>query len=213
MCFLLFSGVALALNQEDASATVDFSTTQAHPGDTIGFRVTFNASNSQQLQVKYIGVHFDWMAEDSFTNPVLSDSATTISPDGSYISNPFFITIPYNVSAGAHTYFVGVDGTDSTGDFQWTGPSQTIPVTYVGSQPTPASTPTPSGGASSASGGFGLLTILLAVAVVAIVVAVVIVVMELRKKPKKAKLQPEAEKASPPVEQPKKEQEKDSYDI
>jgi hypothetical protein len=207
---LLCSGVASALNSEDASAEVLFSSNTMNPGQNLGLRIVFNVTSPQQVQIKSIGIHFDWMPEVpevKFAGPNFSSNPATLSSDGTFISDPIFVQIPLNVSVGTHPYIVGVDGVDASGDFSWTSPEQTIQVTYSNLQtPSPTATPN-SGGGGQTGGTLNFTTVLIIIAVVAIAVAVAIVILEIRKKPKHAK--PVAEKATPPAEQPQK----DNYDI
>lgn len=204
---LFCGGIVSALNTEDASALAFFSNDTPHLGETVAFRVEFNVSSSaSQVQIKTVGIHFDWMDQDVFAGKTLT-TPQSVTSDLSYLSDPIFTQIPLNVTAGTHSYFIGVDGTDASGDFSWDSPAQSIPVTYSNGQtPVPTATPNPTGD-GQAEGPPNFLTILVVVAVVAIVIAVAVIVMEVRKKPKQ--VNPVAEKANPVVEQPQK----DNYDI
>ncbi len=208
---ILFSaGIVSALNSSDASAQVFWSSDILHPASNAGFRITFISNTDDQLTVQLIGVHFDWMADGAFSGKDLSNDPQTIPARGNYTSDPIMIQIPFNVSVGSHTYFVGVDGVDSSGNFTWSGPNQTIQVTYTSTSetsPTPNPTPTPGGSGGQAGSPPNITTYLLIVAVVAIVIAVAAIVMELRKKTKQ--VNSVADKTNPVTDQPQK----DNYDI
>jgi hypothetical protein len=54
----------------------------------------------------------------------------TVPSQGTYIFDPIVIQIPLNASAGSHSYFVGIDGTEglSASSFSWNSPSFTIEI-------------------------------------------------------------------------------------
>jgi opacity protein-like surface antigen len=203
------AGFASALSASDASATVYLSAETFRPNETIAFRITFTSNTDQQIIVQRIGIHFDWMGEDVFSGKDLTSSPQTIPGYGNYTSDPIISQIPFNVSVGSHTYYVGVDGLDVSGNFTWNGPNQTIQIAYSNTgSTTPNPTPTPGGNGNQDENPPNLVPYLLIVAVAAIVIAVFVIVKELRKKPKQTTT-PVSEKTDHPTEQPQK----DNYDI
>ena len=205
---ILFSaGIVSAINSSDASAVVYLSNDAVHPNGNVAFRITFTSNTDQQLQIQRIGVHFDWMGDGAFAGKDLSSNPQTVLGHGNYTSDPIFAQIPFNVSVGPHTYYVGVDGVDASGNFTWSGPNQTVQVTYTTTETTPTPTATP-GGNGQAGSPPSITTYLIIVAAIGIAVAVAAIVMELRKKPKQPT--PAAEKANPAPEPPRKEY---NYDI
>ena len=211
LVIFLTAGIVSALNPSDASASVFWSADTIHPATNVGFRVTFNSNTDQQLIIQRIGVHFDWMDEGAFSGKDLSSNPQTLPSHGNYTSDPIFLQVPYNVSVGSHTYFVGVDGVDSSGNFTWSGPNETIQITYTTTgSTTPNPTPTP-GGNGQAGSPPNLVPYLIIVAVVAIVIALAVIVKELRKKPKQ--VTSVTDKPKPATDQPQKEPQKDNYDI
>ena len=68
------------------------------------------------------------MNEDVFSGKDLTNNPQTIPGHGNYTSDPIMLQIPFNVSVGSHTYFVGVDGVDASGNFTWNGPNETIQI-------------------------------------------------------------------------------------
>ncbi len=129
ICILCCSLVS-ALNQDEASVTLSPQTLTGYPGDTVSIRITFKSNYAEQLRIYNIGLHFDWMPEDNFSGHDLSDSPVTVPSQGTYIFEPIVIQIPLNASAGAHSYFVGVDGTEGfVGSiFSWNSPSSTLQI-------------------------------------------------------------------------------------
>jgi len=202
------AGFVSALNSSDASATVYLSSETFRPNETMAFRITFSSNTDQQLIIQRIGIHFDWMGEDVFSGKDLSSNPQTITGYGNYTSDPIITQIPFNVSVGSHSYYVGVDGLDASGNFTWNGPNETIQITYSNTgSTTPNPTPTPGGNDNQDENPPNFVPYLLIVAAVAIVIAVAVIVKELRKKPKQ--IAPVTDKTNPPTEQPQK----DNYDI
>jgi hypothetical protein len=126
----LCSGLVSALNSSEASVSLLWSSQTFYVGDTVNVLITFKSNYAEQLEIYYIGIHFDWMSSDGFYGCDLSSSPVTISSYGSHLFNTFSIEIPSNVTTGAHTYYVGVDGTDESTytSFSWDSPTTTIQV-------------------------------------------------------------------------------------
>jgi hypothetical protein len=132
ICILCCSLVS-ALNQNEASVTLFPPNLTGYPGDTISIRITFKSNYAEQLRIYTIGLQFDWMSSDSFSGHDLSDNPVTIPSQGTYIFDPIVIQIPLNASAGSHSYFVGIDGTEglSASSFSWNSSSSTIQIHAV----------------------------------------------------------------------------------
>ncbi len=202
-------GLVAALNTSDATAETYFSGQTPKIGDTAFVRIKFISNTDQQLTIDHVGINFDWTDADYFYGHTLS-TPVTIGENESYVCDPILFQIPYNVSAGSHSYHIGVDGKDASGaDFSWDAPTQTIIIIGAGSAtPTPTPTPTSTGGGGGGTGSPPNWTIYVAViAVVAIVIAVLFIVMEMRKKPKKPasvteSQTPAAESPKPPADKP-----------
>jgi hypothetical protein len=129
ICILCCSLVS-ALNQDEASVTLVPSNLTGYPGDTISITITFKSNYAEQLRIYTVGLQFDWMLSDQFSGHDLSDSPVTVPRQGSYVFDPIVIQIPLNASAGQHSYFVGIDGTEglSASSFSWNSASFTIEV-------------------------------------------------------------------------------------
>ena len=129
ICILCCSFVS-ALNQDEASVTLFPPELTGYPGDTVSIRITFKSSYAEQLRIYSIGLQFDWMSSDQFSGYDLSTSPVTIPSQGTYIFDPIVVQIPLNATAGPHSFFVGIDGTEglSASNFSWNSSSFTIQV-------------------------------------------------------------------------------------
>jgi hypothetical protein len=129
ICILCCSLVS-ALNQDEASVSMFWSSQTVYPADTVSIRITFKSNYAEQLRIYNIGLHFDWMPPESFSGHDLSDNPVTIPSQGTYIFDPIVIQIPLNASAGSYSYFVGIEGTEgiSASNFSWNSSSFTIQV-------------------------------------------------------------------------------------
>jgi hypothetical protein len=129
ICILCCSLVS-ALNQDEISVSLSWSSQAVYPNDIVSIRITLKSSFAEQLRIYAIGLHFDWMPSDNFSGPVLSDSPVTVPSQGVYIFDPIVIQVPLGTSPGSHSYFVGIDGTEgsSASSFSWNSPSFTIEI-------------------------------------------------------------------------------------
>ncbi len=129
------------------SATAVFSDSTPIPGQTITVSLTFQNNIDEQLRIFYIGIHSDWMASDGFYGQDISGNPATVQGQSTYVAETFTITVPVNASVGSHSYYIGVDGLNATGEpFSWDSPASNIEVVAA---PTP--TPTPAQTASPTS--------------------------------------------------------------
>jgi hypothetical protein len=194
-----------ALEQNEATADVFWSNHEPSPGDVVTVRINFQSSSQNQLQIAYIGVHADWMPETLYAGPNLSQNPVTVPSAGSYMSDSISIPIPANLTIGAHTYYVGVNGGDSTGaTFEWTSSPVTITI-LPASAHTATPTANPSGGDTQTPAGSNwLLYGVVSAAVVVLVILLIVVLMMRRKRsaPKQT-VQPTQKSETPqPEEQP-----------
>lgn len=125
----LFSGVVSALEQNEASVTLTWSSQTPYQGSRATVMVFFNSDCAEELTVYYVGLHFDWMDSDAFVGPDLSNDPVTISGYGSYTFGPISILIPANASVGTHSYFVGIDGLEGIStNFSWDSQTLTMEI-------------------------------------------------------------------------------------
>ena len=129
ICILCCS-LVFALNPDEASVSLFWSSQTVYPGDMVSVRLTLKSNYAEQLKIYYIGLHFDWMDPDGFYGSDLSANPVIVPSFGTYIFDAIAIQIPLNVSAGSHSYFVGIDGTEglSLSNFSWDSPALTIQI-------------------------------------------------------------------------------------
>ncbi|MEM2081838.1 MAG: hypothetical protein QXP44_00940 [Candidatus Bathyarchaeia archaeon] len=128
MCVLCVNFIS-ALETNEISVSLYWSSQVLYQGDIATVRISLKTSSTEQLFIYYIGVHFDWMPEGGFYGYDLSESPVLIPSGGSYIFDPISIQIPINVTAGEHTYFVGIEGRQgSTTAFSWDSPPSTVRI-------------------------------------------------------------------------------------
>jgi hypothetical protein len=129
ICILCCS-LVFALNPDEASVSMFWSSQTVYPGDTVSVRITLKSNYAEQLKIYYIGIHFDWMDPDSFYGSDLSDNPVIVPSYGTYIFDAIAVQIPLNVTAGSHSYFVGIDGTEgaSFSSFSWDSPESTVQI-------------------------------------------------------------------------------------
>jgi hypothetical protein len=127
---ILCVGLVSALNQDEASVTLFPSTLTGYPGDTVSIRITFKSNYATELRIYTVGLQFDWMSSDQFSGYNLANSPVTVPSQGTYIFDPIVVQIPLNATAGPHSLFVGIDGTEglSASPFSWNSTSFTIQV-------------------------------------------------------------------------------------
>jgi len=180
----LCSGLVAALNSNEASIQTFFSSQTIQPGQTVTVRIFFASTSADELQITNVGIHFDWMPSGGFYGYDLSSAPVAISSGGgNYMFDEIAVQVPANVSAGSHSYYVGVDGTQgssSSAPFSWDSPTSTIEV-YGNSQTTaPTSSSTNSGGGQQ--NGQQNLLLYGAIGAAVVIVALLIIVLVVRKK-------------------------------
>ncbi len=132
MCIICVLSINLvsALEPNEASVSLFWSSQAVYSGDFVTVRITFTSSLADQLKIYRIGFHFGWMEENQFYTSDLTGSPVTIPGYGTHVFDPISIQIPINVSAGTYDYFVGVDGTQgaSLTTFSWDSSPFTLQI-------------------------------------------------------------------------------------
>ena len=131
ICFLNTSLVS-ALESDEASVTLEWSSQTVYQGSIVNVVITFHNNAADELTIDRIGLHFDWMESDEFAGRDFTASPITVPAGGSYTFEAVTITVSNNTSAGEHSYFAGVDGSDSFGNFAWDSPEYTIEISSSG---------------------------------------------------------------------------------
>jgi hypothetical protein len=175
------SGLVSALSQNEASVSMLWSKQQVNVGEIVTVRLTFTSNSAEQLRIYRIGFHFDWMPENQFYTSDFTSNPVTIPSQGTHVFEPMTIQIPPHVSAGSHSYFVGIDGTEGTSlqNFSWDSPISTIQIVGAG---TPTSTDSPEEPVEVTQS----LTFYIAITAVVIVVALLLIIIIMRKRRKPA---------------------------
>jgi hypothetical protein len=114
----MFSGLASALSQEEATASVAWVPLAPLPGNSATASVIFINNSPDNLTVESVSIHFDWMGAGLYVGATLPNPVT-VPVNDSQVLSPLLINIPSNVTSGTHTYTVGIDGVQGTADFSW----------------------------------------------------------------------------------------------
>src|ERR1700690_4097329 len=113
LVFLISSGCVSAQTSNVASVRAFLSNPQPQQGETINVLIYFQSNSTDSQTINYVGLHFDWMPADSFYGFNLSSTPITVLAGGNYtFSNPINVMVPADATVGAHSYYVGVDGTE-----------------------------------------------------------------------------------------------------
>jgi hypothetical protein len=179
--FLSISVVSAALSANDATITARLSNPTPKPGNAETVTVIFQSHVSQQLQILRYGIHADWMAgADDFEGPNLSGNPATVEANGQY-NGSFIIVIPTTASIGSHTYYVGVDGVDASGQvFSLNSAEATVQVVASSNNPTVG--PSGSGGGqTTALPDWAPYIIVVAVVVIVVIIAFIMLKRNKRK--------------------------------
>jgi hypothetical protein len=124
----LNTGLVSALEPNEASVTIEWSSQTVYQGSIVNVVITFHNNAADELTLDRIGLHFDWMSSDEFAGHDFTASPVTVPASGSQTFDAVTITVSNSTSAGEHSFFVGVDGSDSFGDFVWDSPEYTIEI-------------------------------------------------------------------------------------
>ena len=131
ICFLNV-GLVSALEPDEASVTLSWSSQTIYQGSMVNVVITFKNNAADEIEIDRIGVHFDWMAADGFSGRDFPLSPIAVPAGGSHTFEAITITIPEDASVGEHSYYVGVDGSESFGGFAWDSPEYTLDILSSG---------------------------------------------------------------------------------
>jgi len=180
--FTPFSGVVSALEQDEARVTPMWQPTETPtPGSIVTLTIFFINDYSEPLTIQRIGVHIDWMEEESFVGHDLSDDPLIVPTSGDYYFPPITITVPQDLSVGVHSYFIGVDGilVNSTA-FTWDSPTRAIQIQVSGEDGTNEGNG--GDGGTNSDGQQNQLLIIIGAVAVAGVAALILILIFRRKK-------------------------------
>jgi hypothetical protein len=127
---ILNVGLVSALNSGDISVSPKWATEVHYQGETATVQLILTSNSSEQLTIYYAGIHFDWMPADKFIGLDLSSNPVVVAGYGVQVFDPMAIQISANVSAGSHTYSIGIDGTEGPSSiaFSWDSPVMSIQI-------------------------------------------------------------------------------------
>ena len=176
---LLCSGFVAALNQDQATARILFSSETLPAGKPVTGAIFFASTSSDTLVVTAVSIHFDWMPSGAVMGYQLT-TPFTIESGGSHLFDSMQIQAPLNIDSGSHTYFIGIDGTENGTPFSWDSPLISVDVTGGTSNVTTAPSSTNSGGEQPE--GQPNLLLYGAIGAVVVIVVLLIAVFIMRKK-------------------------------
>ena len=176
---LLCSGFVAALNQDQATARVMFSSDTLRAGQTVTGAIFFTSTSNNPLVVTAVSMHFDWMPSGQVVGYHLT-TPFTVESGGNHLFDPMQIQAPLNIASGSHTYFIGIDGTENGTPFSWDSPLASIGVSGGTGNVTAAPSSTNSEGEQPE--GQPDLLLYGAIAAVVVVVALLVIVFMIRKK-------------------------------
>ncbi|MEJ2271581.1 MAG: hypothetical protein P8X91_03680 [Candidatus Bathyarchaeota archaeon] len=92
-------------------------------------KFAFFVNNSpEELQIYFVGLHFDWMESDQFIGNNLSENPVIIPSLETYTFGTMAVNIPEDTTLGEHSYYVGVDGLEGESPFEWDSQNLTLVV-------------------------------------------------------------------------------------
>ena len=192
---ILCSGVVAALNQDQATARVLFSSVTLPAGQPVTGSIFFGSTSGDTLVITAISIHFDWMPSGQVVGHQLT-TPVTIESGGNHLFEQMQIQIPLTIDSGSHTYFIGIDGTENGSPFSWDSPLASVEVTGGTGSVTTSPSSTNSGGEQPE--GQPNLLLYGAIAAVVVIVVLLIVVLMMRKKRKGSKSAVNQEAGSQP---------------
>jgi hypothetical protein len=198
---LLYSGFVAALNQDQATARVLFSSETLPAGQRVTGAIFFASTSSDPLVVTAVSIHFDWMPSGQVLGYQLT-TPFTIESGSNHLFDSMQIQTPLNIASGSHTYYIGIDGTENGTPFSWDSPIASVVVTGGTGNATTAPSSTNSGGEQPE--GQPNLLLYGAIAAVVIIVALLIVVFMMRKKRTGSKPDANQEDVEPKSSPPEK---------
>jgi hypothetical protein len=201
-------GFVSALTNSDATIHSTLSNNSPKAGDTVLITVTFQSNVAQQLKIYAIGVHADWMEATQLYGPNLSSDPATVEANGVYATQ-FSLPIPSTASVGTHTFTVGIDGLDASGNaFSLDSSESQIQVR------SPSSSTGPTANSDGGQTADWLPYIVVAATAAVVVVLVLVVMMRSRRPRSKPAAQPAYEApSSPEPQEPKPDQKPESQDF
>jgi hypothetical protein len=175
-----FVSAVSALEQNQASVLTFTPETQER-GESSSIRIRFTNNSTKNLDVYYVGVHFDWMDTDQLYGISYEGNPKTVAPNANLVVDIINYTVPASASLGSHEYYIGVDGYDQDENpFSWTSEEATITVINPVTTSQPTTTPTQTS-QNPQPFDMNLIIYIALLAAVAVIIVLLVVVMKLKK--------------------------------
>ena len=120
-----------ALSQSEASTSETWSAFNYYQGDSGTVTIRFVSSCPEELKLTYVGIHFDWMAENNYYRINLEANPASIPSNGAHTFNAIGFSIPTDASVGYHSYLILIKGQQHGlwwYDISWTSDSKMFRV-------------------------------------------------------------------------------------
>ncbi len=127
----LFVGSTSALEENEATVTAIWLNLPINQGNIETVTIFFVNNSPEELQIYFVGIHFDWMETDQFVGNNLSSDPVIVPSSETHSFNTIAVDIPADVSLGSHSYYIGIDGLEGETNFAWD--SQTFSLVVQGS--------------------------------------------------------------------------------
>jgi hypothetical protein len=132
---LLNTSLVSALSQGEISVTPSWTSPTIGRGSITSVTIRLTSSSSDELTIYGVGIHFDWMESGTFFLLDLSDNPVVVPSQGLYVFQQMTIQVPANVSAGSHSYYIGLDGTQGSPATSFTWDSSNFALEISESSP------------------------------------------------------------------------------
>jgi F0F1-type ATP synthase membrane subunit c/vacuolar-type H+-ATPase subunit K len=176
---LLCNSSVAALNQDQATARVLFSSETLPAGQTATGVIFFSSTSSDPLEVTAVSIHFDWMPSGQVMGYQLT-TPFTLESGGSHFFDSMQIRIPLNLDSGSHSYYVGIDGTENGVPFSWDSPLASVGV--IGGLGNATTAPSSTNSGAEQPEGQPNLFLYGAIGAIVVIVVLLVVVFMLRVK-------------------------------
>jgi hypothetical protein len=89
-------------------SSVTWSPTKPQPGDNANAFITVTNTGDTEVKIKWIGVHFDWQAPNSYVYQDSASAPITINPSGQYVFI-LLVVIPLDANFTNHPYMIKIN--------------------------------------------------------------------------------------------------------
>lgn len=124
----LFIGSTNALEENDATVTALWLSLPINQGNIETVSIFLVNNSPEELQIYFVGLHFDWMESEQFLGNNLSNDPVIIPSLETYTFSPMTVDIPEDAILGSHSYYVGIDGLEGGSTFEWDSQMFTLVV-------------------------------------------------------------------------------------